>query len=109
MKTRPAARPLAAALALALAPVAPALAMQFEMSNDVKINLDTTITYGMSFRATERDHPLTQRLGANQDERKFEQKGAQGRLIPRPPGAGLHVHAVEGDDDRLRPALDEGQ
>ena len=42
MKSRPAARPLAAALALALAPVAPALAMQFELNNGIKINVDTT-------------------------------------------------------------------
>ena len=58
MKMRPAARPLAAALALALAPAAPALAMQFELSNDVKVNLDTTVTYGISIRAQERDPHL---------------------------------------------------
>ena len=58
MKMRPAVRPLAAALALALAPAAPALAMQFELGSDVKMNLDTTISYGMSFRSTARDPSL---------------------------------------------------
>ena len=58
MKSRPAARPLAAALALALAPVAPAFAMQFELNNGVKINLDTTLTYGIAIRASERDPNL---------------------------------------------------
>jgi len=58
MKKRPAARPLAAALALALAPAAPALAMQFEFANGIKANLDTTVTYGISIRASERDPAL---------------------------------------------------
>src|SRR4051812_49377540 len=58
MKTRHAARPLAAALALALAPAAPALAMQFEFGNGIKANLDTTVTYGISIRAQERDPAL---------------------------------------------------
>ena len=47
MKTRFAARPLAAALALALAPAAPAVAMQFEFANGLKANLDTTVSYGV--------------------------------------------------------------
>jgi hypothetical protein len=58
MKTRPSARPLAAALALALAPAAPALAMQFEFGNGIKANLDTTVSYGISIRASERDPSL---------------------------------------------------
>jgi len=58
MKSRPAARPMAAALALALAPVAPAFAMQFELNNGVRINLDTTLTYGIAIRAAERDPNL---------------------------------------------------
>ena len=49
-------RALAAALALALAPVAPALAMQFELNNGLKVNVDTTISYGISVR-TEKPDP----------------------------------------------------
>jgi hypothetical protein len=55
---RSAVKPLAAALALALAPATPALAMQFEFANDVKMSLDTTITYGVSVRAEGRDPSL---------------------------------------------------
>jgi hypothetical protein len=58
MKMRTSARPLAAALALALAPATPALAMQFEFGNGIKANLDTTVTYGISIRASERDPNL---------------------------------------------------
>jgi hypothetical protein len=58
MKSRFAARPLAAALALALAPAAPALAMQFEFANGIKANLDTTVSYGVSIRAEDRDSSL---------------------------------------------------
>jgi len=58
MKSRPAARPLVAALALALAPATPALALQFEFANGIKANLDTTVTYGVSIRASERDPSL---------------------------------------------------
>jgi hypothetical protein len=58
MKSRFAARPLAAALALALAPAAPALAMQFEFANGIKANLDTTVSYGVSIRAEDRDASL---------------------------------------------------
>ncbi|HUQ28363.1 MAG TPA: DUF1302 domain-containing protein [Usitatibacter sp.] len=58
MKTRPSARPLAAALALALAPATPALAMQFQFANGIKANLDTTVTYGIAIRAAERDPSL---------------------------------------------------
>jgi hypothetical protein len=58
MKSRFAARPLAAALALALAPAAPALAMQFEFANGIKANLDTTVSYGVSIRAQDRDASL---------------------------------------------------
>ena len=54
---RHAVKPLAAALAFALAP-ASALALQFEFDNGVKANLDTTITYGVSIRASERDPNL---------------------------------------------------
>ena len=58
MKSRFAARPLAAALALALAPAAPALAMQFEFANGIKASLDTTLSYGVSIRAQDRDASL---------------------------------------------------
>src|ERR1043166_2936617 len=58
MKRKLAARPVAAAIALALAPAAPALAFQFEMNNGMRINLDTTITYGIAIRAQERDPSL---------------------------------------------------
>jgi hypothetical protein len=44
MKSRLAARPLAAAVALALVPAAPALAMQFEFDNGIRANLDTTVS-----------------------------------------------------------------
>ena len=50
-------KPLAAALAFALAP-ASAVALQFEMNNGVRVNLDTTITYGIAIRAQERDPSL---------------------------------------------------
>ena len=50
-------KPLAAALAFALAP-ASALAFQFEMNNGLRVNLDTTITYGVAIRAQERDPSL---------------------------------------------------
>jgi len=58
MKRKLAARPVAAAIALALAPAAPALAFQFEMNNGLRVNLDTTITYGIAIRAQERDPSL---------------------------------------------------
>jgi len=53
---RPAAKPLAAALALLGA--APALALQFELPNGIKANVDTTVSYGISVRASERDPNL---------------------------------------------------
>ncbi len=53
---RPAARPLAAAIALLGA--VPACAMQFTLANDFKVNLDTTVTYGIAIRASERDPAL---------------------------------------------------
>ena len=58
MKSRPSVRPLVAALALALAPATPAVAMQFEFANGIKANLDTTVTYGISIRAADRDPAL---------------------------------------------------
>ena len=48
--------PLAAALALALA--APAAAVEFNFDNGARANLDTTITYGISIRAKDRDPSL---------------------------------------------------
>jgi hypothetical protein len=53
---RPAARPLA--LALALGGAAPAFAVSFEMDNGVKGSLDTTISYGYSVRTNARDPSL---------------------------------------------------
>ena len=53
---RPAAKPLA--LAVALAAAAPAHALQFSFDNGIEANLDTTITYGISVRASSRDPSL---------------------------------------------------
>ncbi len=52
----PAAKPLA--LAVALLGIAPAHAMQFEFPNGVRANVDTTLSYGISVRAAERDPTL---------------------------------------------------
>ena len=53
---RPAAKPLA--LALALLGAAPAFALQFEFNNGLKANVDTTLSYGISIRSSERDRSL---------------------------------------------------
>ncbi len=53
---RPAAKPLAVALALWGA--APAHALQFEFPNGIKANVDTTVSYGISVRASDRDPTL---------------------------------------------------
>jgi hypothetical protein len=53
---RPAAKPLAAAVAALCA--APAFALQFDLPNDVKATVDTTLSYGVSVRAQERDPSL---------------------------------------------------
>jgi hypothetical protein len=53
---RPAAKPLAFAVALIGAPAAHAL--QFELPYDVKASVDTTISYGISVRAENRDPQL---------------------------------------------------
>jgi hypothetical protein len=53
---RPMLKPLA--LALALAGAGPALAFQFETDYGVKGNLDTTVSYGISVRAADRDAAL---------------------------------------------------
>src|SRR5258708_11990623 len=53
---RPAALPLA--LAFALAGATPAFALQWEMDNGLKVNVDTTVTYGISVRASDRDPAL---------------------------------------------------
>lgn len=53
---RPAAKPLA--LAVALLGATPALALQFQFENGLKANVDTTITYGIAIRASERDPAL---------------------------------------------------
>ena len=57
MKTAiPKARPLA--LAVALLGAVPAYALQFEFSNGIKTSVDTTISYGISVRASDRDPAL---------------------------------------------------
>lgn len=56
MALRPAARPLAIAIAMLGAPAAQAL--QFDLPGDVKANVDTTISYGVSIRAIGRDPQL---------------------------------------------------
>ena len=48
--------PLAAALALAFA--VPASALEFELDNGVRANLDTTVSYGIAIRAKGRDPSL---------------------------------------------------
>jgi hypothetical protein len=53
---RPAAIPLAVATALLGA--IPAYALQFEMDNGLKANVDTTLTYGIAIRASGRDQSL---------------------------------------------------
>lgn len=53
---RPLLKPLA--LALALAGAGPALAFQFDTEFGVKGSLDTTVSYGISVRASERDAAL---------------------------------------------------
>ena len=53
---RPAVKPLA--LAIALLGAAPAFALQWEFQNGVKAQVDTTISYGISIRADDRDPAL---------------------------------------------------
>lgn len=53
---RPVAKPLV--LALALLGAAPAYALQWQLENGVGINLDTTLSYGISVRAADRDPHL---------------------------------------------------
>ena len=53
---RPAAKPLAFAVALLGAPAAQAL--QFELPSDIKLNVDTTLSYGISVRTQGRDPTL---------------------------------------------------
>ena len=52
----PVGKPLVAAVALAFA--APASALQWELDNGARINLDTTVSYGISIRAKDRDPSL---------------------------------------------------
>ena len=53
---RPALKPLV--LALCLGGAGSAHALQFSWDNDLKVNLDTTISYGISIRAESRDYAL---------------------------------------------------
>ncbi|MEO7742215.1 MAG: DUF1302 domain-containing protein [Usitatibacter sp.] len=53
---RPAAKPLVVAIALLGA--APAWALQFELPNGIRANVDTTVSYGISVRTSERDPAL---------------------------------------------------
>src|SRR5688572_20663976 len=53
---RPAAKPLA--LAIALLGTGPAFALQFDMPGGVRANVDTTLSYGISVRAASRDPAL---------------------------------------------------
>ncbi len=53
---RPTLKPLA--LALCLAGAGSAHALQFSWDNDIKVNLDTTISYGISIRADAREPAL---------------------------------------------------
>src|SRR3954469_11669481 len=56
MAFRPAMKPLAVAVALLGAPAVQAL--QFELPNDVKLSVDTTLSYGVSVRTGKRDPQL---------------------------------------------------
>ena len=74
---RPMLKPLA--FALALAGAGPALAFQFDIGPDIKASLDTTVSYGISVRASERDPALvgivnggTQR-SLNEDDGKLKE------------------------------------
>jgi hypothetical protein len=53
---RPAAKPLAAAIATLCA--GPVLALQFDLGSEVKATVDTTLSYGISVRAADRDPSL---------------------------------------------------
>lgn len=53
---RPAALPLA--VAFALAGTLPAHALQFDLPNGIRANIDTTLSYGVSVRAADRDPKL---------------------------------------------------
>jgi len=53
---RPATKPLA--IAIALLGASPAFALQFEFANGIKANVDTTVSYGISVRASGRDPSL---------------------------------------------------
>jgi hypothetical protein len=53
---RPAAKPLV--LAIALVGAAPAHAYQFNLPNGIRANVDTTVSYGVSVRASDRDPAL---------------------------------------------------
>ncbi|HEX4780502.1 MAG TPA: DUF1302 domain-containing protein [Usitatibacter sp.] len=54
--SRPALKPLA--LAIALAGAAPAYALEFNFDNDARLNVDTTITYGIAIRTESQDPAL---------------------------------------------------
>jgi len=77
---RPLVKPLA--LALALAGAGPALAFQFDMDYGIKGSFDTTISYGISVRASDRDPALvgivnggTQRSVNEDDGNLYYKKG----------------------------------
>src|SRR5215212_6538605 len=53
---RPVLKPLV--LALSLAGAGPVYALQFSLPNDIKASIDTTVSYGIAIRASERDPAL---------------------------------------------------
>ena len=55
---RPAAKPLALAVAVAVLGTTPAHALQFSFDNGLEMNLDTTVSYGVSVCASKRDPSL---------------------------------------------------
>src|SRR5258708_37148951 len=83
---RPAARPLA--LALALVGAAPAFAVSFEMENGVKGGLDTTISYGYSVRTNARAPSLIGIANAG-TSRSVNEADAELNFNPRAPFANI--------------------
>jgi hypothetical protein len=86
--SRPAWKPIA--LGIALAGAAPAYALQFSFDNpDIKLNVDTTVSYGISVRAASRDPQLigianggqTRSVNEDDGDLNFEKDKAFANLV----------------------------